>query len=242
MKRSVSTIFYPAGVPTGTDALHAGVFYSRVELGVRVTTTFDAGPANKNVSGIDGALEVAKELTGIRDPATPYGKMTMTSNELFGADSRDLRLPDDIVGANILKSGDDLFQSFKAIETTFTQAASGLYYYFPWLQNSNTVAMTALSNGALRGPHCIRTPRFTLFRAGLGRAAADGLQLCSRSARKPVQIALSYFSRGQTSSFRQTLHRLFLMEFRLNRTAMFTPSPVMPQGGSSLRLSQPRRR
>jgi hypothetical protein len=141
--------FYPDGVPTGTDALHAGVFYSRVELGVRVTTTFDAGPANKNVSGIDGALEVAKELTGIRDPATPYGKMTMTSKNIDGIDSHDLRLPNDIVGATILKSGDDLSQSFGDIKATFDQAASGLYYYFPWLQNSNTVAMTALSNGGI---------------------------------------------------------------------------------------------
>ena len=141
--------FYPDGVPMGTGALHAGVFYSKVELGVRVTRTFDAGPTNKNVPGIDGALEVAKELAGIRDPATPYGKMTMTSKELFGTDSRDLRLPDAIVGANILKSGDDLSQSYGQIKTVFDQAGSGLYYYFPYLLNSNTVARAALSAGSI---------------------------------------------------------------------------------------------
>jgi hypothetical protein len=141
--------FYPDGVPAGTGALHAGVFYSKVELGVRVTRTFDAGPTNKNVSGIDGALEVAKELAGIRDPATPYGKMTMTPGRFDGTDSRDLRLPDDIVGANILKSGDDLSQSYGEIKTVFDQAGSGLYYYFPYLLNSNTVARAALSAGSI---------------------------------------------------------------------------------------------
>lgn len=29
--------FYPRGVPAGTGALHAGVFYSKVELGRRPT-------------------------------------------------------------------------------------------------------------------------------------------------------------------------------------------------------------
>ncbi|MEA2820226.1 MAG: hypothetical protein QOJ86_2230, partial [Bradyrhizobium sp.] len=143
--------FYPAGVPTGTSALHAGVFYSTVVLGVRVTKTFDAGPTNQNVSGIDGALEVAKELTGIRDPATPYGKMKVTPDTIQGADSPsgEIPLPGGIVGGTILASGFDLSQNWGAIKTTFEQAGSGLYYYFPWLQNSNTVAMTALSNGGI---------------------------------------------------------------------------------------------
>jgi hypothetical protein len=143
--------FRPSGVPTGTDALHAGVFYSTVEAGNRVTRTFDAGPANTNVSGVDGALEVAKELIGIRDPATPYGKMTMTSNKIDGMEwqSGEIPLPDGIVGGAILASGSDLSQNWGQIRTTFEQAASGLYYYFPWLQNSNTVAITALSNGGI---------------------------------------------------------------------------------------------
>jgi hypothetical protein len=162
--------FYPDGVPAGAGALHAGVFYSRVELGIRVTTTFDAGPANRNVSGIDGASEVAKELAGIRDPATPYGKMTMKSTDIDGIDSRDMRLPDGIVGANILASGENLFQSFQAIERTFTQAGSGLYYYFPWLQNSNTVAREALAAGGITW-----TPAYPdsaiLFIPGTGPAA-----------------------------------------------------------------------
>ena len=39
--------FYPDGVPMGTGALHAGVFYSKVELGVLVTELSTQGPPTK---------------------------------------------------------------------------------------------------------------------------------------------------------------------------------------------------
>ena len=222
-----------------TGALHAGVFYSTVmEGGKRVTVTSTQDRPIQTCQASMGQGELAKELSGIRDPATPYGKITMKSDTIFGVEGMgQMPLPDGIVGAKVLASG-DLGQGFKAITDTFNEVSNGLYYYFPWLQNSNTVAVTALFRAGIIWDTSFQVTPIEPAPSGIENS---NLPLCNPWSSQPGPANGELFFRDRSFSFRQrSIHRPFLMEFRLNTTAIFTPIPVMPLDGRLLRLSQPR--